>query len=75
MLAIERIKNGATFSTKSGEIFHLVNSKQMADGFDVGGAQYSEIKRIWRAKRISDGRMFHFKPKQKVILLDGVQLW
>jgi hypothetical protein len=75
MVNIGRVKDGATFATPDGTIYQLINNKQMVDGCDHGGAEYAEVKRIWRAKRLRDNRMFHFAPKFSIILLEGELAW
>ena len=75
MVSISRVKDGATFATSDGTIYELINNKQMVDGYDQGGAEYAEVKRIWRAKRLFDNRMFHFGSKHSIILLEGELAW
>ena len=75
MISICRVKDGATFATSDGTIYELINNKQMVDGYDEGGAEYAEVKRIWRAKRLRDNRMFHFGSQHTIILLEGETEW
>ena len=75
MINISRVKDGATFATPDGTIYELINNKQVVDGYDQGGAEYAEVSRIWRAKRLKDSRMFHFRPQHSVILLEGELEW
>ena len=75
MISVQRIKDGATISTKSGMICTLVDNKQIVDGYDEGGAEYAEVKRIWRVRRLEDGRMFHLYSTHDVLLLEGETKW
>jgi len=75
MISVQRIKDGATISTKSGMICTLVDNKQIVDGYDEGGAEYVDVKRIWRLRRLEDGRMFHLYANHKVLLLEGETKW
>jgi len=75
MISIESIKDGATLATREGTIYTLINNKQIVDGYDEGGAEFTEVKRVWRVRRLCDGRMFHFYANHKVILLEGETKW
>jgi len=75
MISIQRIKDGATISTPTGMICTLIDNKQIVDGYDRGGAEYAEVKRVWRVRRLNDNRWFHLEASQKVLLLKGETKW
>jgi len=75
MISVQRIKDGATISTRSGMICTLVDNKQIVDGYDEGGAEFAEVRRIWRVRRLEDGRMFHLYSNQEVLLIKGETNW
>jgi len=74
-LAIQRIKDGAIISDLDGTIYKYLGSKQIIDGYDSHGAEYAEIKRVYRSQRLLDNRIFRFGGQREVILLEGDQLW
>jgi membrane protease subunit (stomatin/prohibitin family) len=75
MISVQRIKDGSTISTKSGMICTLVDNKQIVDGYDDHGAEYVEVKHIWRVLRLDDEHMFHLGANHKVLLLEGETKW
>tara|TARA_R110002060_G_scaffold22099_1_gene29989 strand:+ start:1084 stop:1341 length:258 start_codon:yes stop_codon:yes gene_type:complete len=75
MISVQRIEDGAIISTKSGMICALVDNKQIVDGYDDHGAEYVEVKHIWRVRRLDDERIFHLGANHKVLLIDGETKW
>lgn len=75
MISVQRIKDGATISTKSGMICTLVDNKQIVEGHDDHGAEYVEVRRCYRVRRLEDDRMFHLYSNHYVLLLEGETKW
>ncbi len=74
-IAIQRIKDGAVISDLDGTIYKYLGSKQIIEGYDENGAEYAEVKRVYRSQRLLDDRIFRFGGQRQMILLEGDQLW
>ena len=72
---IQRIKDGAVISDLDGTIYKYLGSKQVIEGHDDNGAEYAEVKRVYRTQRLLDNHIFRFGGQRQMILLEGDQLW
>ena len=73
MITLTRLKDGATVSDTDGTIYKLINQPQV---FDVGDHELDvAVFRVARCERLSDKRVFRFKPSREMILLEGEQRW
>lgn len=74
-IAIQRIEDGAIISDLDGTIYKYLGRKQVIEGYDDHGAEYAEVKSVYRSQRLLDDHIFRFGGQRQMILLEGVQLW
>ena len=73
MISVSRVKEGSIVTDPDGVIYKVINHPQH---FDYGDHELDvEVSRIARCERLSDKKIFRFKPNRQVILLEGEQLW
>ena len=76
MIALTRLKDGATFALDNGDIYKLVTTKQVWDGqVHRDGAEDFEIKWRCHCKKLGEDVVIQFNPFKKVILLEGETLY
>ena len=71
MISVQTIETGAVVADLDGTIYKYLGSKQIVEGYDSHGAEYAEIKRVYRCQRLLDKRIFRFGGARKMILLEG----
>ena len=71
MISVQEIKAGAMVADLEGIIYKYLGSKQIVEGHDSHGAEYAEVKRVYRCERLLDKRILRFGGARKVILLEG----
>ena len=54
-----------------GTIYKYLGSRQIVEGQDSHGAEYAQVKRVYRCERLLDKRIFRFGASRQVILLEG----
>tara|TARA_R110000824_G_scaffold1421_1_gene7177 strand:+ start:266 stop:514 length:249 start_codon:yes stop_codon:yes gene_type:complete len=69
--AVQEIKSGGVVADLDGTIYKYLGSRQIVEGHDSHGAEYAEVKRVYRCERLLDKRIFRFSGSRKVILLEG----
>ena len=74
-IGIQQIKAGSMIADLDGTVYKYLGSQQDIEGYDSHGAEYAEVKRVYRSERLTDKRVFRFGPSRKVILLEGEKLW
>ena len=74
-VSISRVKNGSKVALSCGTILEVIENKQKIDGYDVGAAEFADIKRVWSCKRLRDNRIMDFYSFTQVILLEGELAW
>lgn len=76
MIALTRLKDGATFALDNGDIYKLVTTKQVWDGqVHRDGAEDFEIKHWSFCQKLGQDNQIRFSPFKKVILLEGETLY
>ena len=74
-IEIQQLKDGAVITDLDGTVYKYLGSKQVITGYDSPGAEFAEVKRVYRSERLMDKRVFDFGPRWKVILLEGEKAW
>lgn len=74
-IGIQQIKAGSMIADLDGTVYKHLGSQQVIEGYDSHGAEYAEVKRVYRSERLIDKRVFRFGSSRKVILLEGEKLW
>jgi len=59
---LEDIKKGSWVTNKAGNLFQLIECTTIMEGYDLGGGEYAQTKRIARLRRPSDGHTIRFDP-------------